>query len=296
MSGTEDKADKACASCGIKGGEDGGKLKRCSACKLVLCSSACQKEHWSHHKQACKKRASELRDELLFKQPESSHLGDCPVCCLPLPLDESKSNLYVCCSKIVCNGCRYRHQKRSEEELLESKCPSCDTPTPRNYADFYKCIEERAKASDPIAICEMGKMHKEHNFSSALKLWAKAAELGDAQAHFHIAKLHSNGQGTKKDIKKAVKHWEAAAISGHPAARYNLAAAEGKGGRIERAVKHLTIAAKMGHGISMEKLKELYVDGDVKKEDLAIALRAHEAAACSTKSPYRVLADLYYHM
>ena len=34
-----------------------------------------------------RKRAAVLRDELLFKQPESSHLGDCPICCLPLPLD-----------------------------------------------------------------------------------------------------------------------------------------------------------------------------------------------------------------
>jgi len=26
------------------------------------------------------KRAAELRDEILFKQPESSHRGDCPIC------------------------------------------------------------------------------------------------------------------------------------------------------------------------------------------------------------------------
>eukprot|EP00984_Skeletonema_dohrnii_P035791 scaffold35973_cov122-Skeletonema_dohrnii-CCMP3373.AAC.2 len=32
------------------------------------------------HKKECKKRAAEFRDELLFKQPESCHEGDCPIC------------------------------------------------------------------------------------------------------------------------------------------------------------------------------------------------------------------------
>jgi hypothetical protein len=41
---------------------------------------------------ACKKRAAELRDEILFKQPENTHLGDCPICFLPLSLDLEKIN------------------------------------------------------------------------------------------------------------------------------------------------------------------------------------------------------------
>ena len=74
-----------CASCGIAGDDD-TKLKKC-ACKLVrYCSVKCQKDHRSQHKQECQKQVAELRDELLFKQPESSHHGDCPICCLPLPL------------------------------------------------------------------------------------------------------------------------------------------------------------------------------------------------------------------
>eukprot|EP00984_Skeletonema_dohrnii_P017628 scaffold8077_cov98-Skeletonema_dohrnii-CCMP3373.AAC.1 len=65
-----------CASCGISEGDD-IKLKTCTACKSArYCSVKCQKEHRPKHKRACKKRAAELHDEMLFKQPESAHYGD----------------------------------------------------------------------------------------------------------------------------------------------------------------------------------------------------------------------------
>ena len=70
-----------CASCGTAGGDD-IKLKQCTACYLVkYCSVKCQRDHRKQHKKECKKRAAELRDEILFKQPESTHLGDRFVVC-----------------------------------------------------------------------------------------------------------------------------------------------------------------------------------------------------------------------
>jgi len=39
--------------------------------------------HQLQQQEARKTRAAELRDELLFKQPASSHLGDCPICVIP---------------------------------------------------------------------------------------------------------------------------------------------------------------------------------------------------------------------
>ncbi len=73
-----------CASCGITQGGD-VKLMTCTACKLArYCSVACQKEHRPKHKRDCKRKAAELRDKRLCKQPESTHFGDCPICFLPL--------------------------------------------------------------------------------------------------------------------------------------------------------------------------------------------------------------------
>src|SRR5210317_634831 len=82
----EEAADEVCASCG-KAEVDNVKLKNCTACKLVkYCSVECQKYHRPQHKKACKKRAAEIRDDRLFTQPDESYLGECPICCLPLPI------------------------------------------------------------------------------------------------------------------------------------------------------------------------------------------------------------------
>jgi hypothetical protein len=59
-------------------------------CDFVrYCSDECLQDHRPEHEAKCEERAAELRDEILFRQPEGSHLGvgDCPICCLPFPLD-----------------------------------------------------------------------------------------------------------------------------------------------------------------------------------------------------------------
>ena len=82
-----------CACCGIAEIDD-IQLVPCDDCDLVkYCGDDCQELHRSEHAGKCKMRAAELRAELLFKQPESTHMGDCPICSLPLPLDGSKSGM-----------------------------------------------------------------------------------------------------------------------------------------------------------------------------------------------------------
>jgi len=106
----DNEADVCCAACGIKEVDD-IKLKNCNACYLVkYCSVECQKNHRKQHKKECKERMAELREELLFKQPETSHLGDCPICFLPLSLDENKSSLSSCCCVLICGGCACANQ------------------------------------------------------------------------------------------------------------------------------------------------------------------------------------------
>ena len=70
-----------CAACGNEGGDS---LKACTACHMVkYCNRDCQIAHRPQHKTECKKRAAELRDVALFKQPPRR--GDCEICFLPLP-------------------------------------------------------------------------------------------------------------------------------------------------------------------------------------------------------------------
>ena len=115
-----------CASCGTAEVDD-IQLRKCTACHLVrYCSVKCQRKHWRQHKQNCKERAAELRDELLFQQPESTHEGDCPICLLPLSTPAHEKNMELfCCNKKICDGCFNVHQMNEDEERLENSCPLC---------------------------------------------------------------------------------------------------------------------------------------------------------------------------
>ena len=93
--------------------------------------------------------------------------------------------------------------------------------------------------------------------------------------------------------KNVLYHMEEAAIGGNPEARFLLGyVVEESRGRLDRAVKHLIIAANLGHDGSLVALKNLYGDGHVSKEDFASALRAHQAIVDAMKSPEREMAKL----
>ena len=280
---------QCCASCGTAGG-DGIKLKNCTACYLVkYCSVKCQKDHRPKHKKTCKKRAAELKDEILFKQPESSYLGDCPICCLPLPIDVSKSCLSSCCSKRICNGCDYASQMRESDGKLQRKtCPFCRTAVPNTGAEIIEQVMKRVEANDAAAICNMGmESYMEGNHSSSFEYWTKAAALGDVLAHYQLSILYRDGQGVEKDKKKELHHAEKAAIRGHPHARCCLGNLEEENGQYGRAVKHFIIGAKLGHDMSLDNVKILYEAGHASREDFNAALRGYQAAIEAAKSPQR---------
>jgi hypothetical protein len=287
--------DTCCASCGIAEGDD-IKLKKCTACQLVrYCGVECQREHRSKHKKACKKRVAEMHDEILFQQPESSHLGDCPICCLPLPLDFEKSTMAGCCSKMFCLGCDLSNKIREGEQSLDQTCPFCRHPSPKTDAEADENRLRRVEANDPVALREMGtRRHDEGDYKSAVEYWTKAAELGDINAYHDLANAYMDGEGVERDMNKAIYHWEKAAIGGHHFARYNLGYAEERNGRMDRAAKHHIIAANLGYDGSMKRLRQCYQGGWVSKEDFAATLRAHQAAVDATKSPQREAAEAEY--
>ena len=295
MSGSSEESDEMmmfCASCGTAQVDD-IKLKTCTACKSVrYCSIKCQKEHRPQHKRVCKKRAAELHDEILFKQPENSHKGDCPICCLPISLEKTKSTLMSCCSKIICNGCVFSNDMRIFESSLEPTCPFCRHPDPESKDEGEKNITKRVNANDPVAMTHLGVLrYFEGDYDGAFRYQNLAANLGDSGGHFQLSCLYRKGHGVEKDRKKEVYHLEQAAIGGHPNARYNLGCQEEENGRMDRAMKHWIIAAALGHDGSLDALKDSFKDGLLSKEDFAAALRAHQAAIDATKSPQREEAE-----
>ena len=285
----EEAAGKSCCvCCGITEG-DGNKLIECNACDLVrYCSVKCQEEHRPQHEATCKERAAELRDEILFRQPENSHLGDCPICVLPLSNDQDEFSLQSCCSKFICNGCGFANLKRQQEKSLDFTCPFCRQKMSESVEVGNMNHVRRVAANDPVSTREMGVKHyNDGDFEGAIEYYTKAAELGNAEAHYDLSVLYREGKGVKKDEGKELYHLEEAAIGGHPDARYNIGLYETENRRFDRAVNHWIIAANLGHGDSIQKLKKCYTHGLVSKEGFAAALRAHQAAVDATKSPQR---------
>ena len=295
MMSADSEADEVCANCG-RAAVDDIKLKICTACKLVkYCSVGCQKNHRPQHKKACKKRAAEIRDKSLFQQPEESHLGECPICCLPLPLDSNKWKIYSCCSQRICDGCVIANQLRELEQGLELKCTYCREPVIKTKEEMNKNIMKRVKANDPVALNEMGKKkNNKGDYEGAIQYWTKAAELGDMDAHYNLSHIHADGRGVERDLKKKVYHLEEAAIGGQATARYNLGNHEGRNGRLERAMKHFIIAANLGLGEALERVKEGFSNGDMSKDDYEAALRGHQAAVDATKSQQRDAAEEFF--
>ena len=287
-----EEADEVCANCG-KAAVDDIKLKLCTACKLVkYCSVDCQKNHRPQHKKACKKRMAEIRDDKLFRQPDESHLGECPICFLPLPLDKNKWRMNSCCSKRICRGCSHANQNREFEQGLHPRCPYCREALPENQEEIDQNVMKRAKANDPAALrCLGDKYDDEGDYEGAIEYYTKAAALGDIGAHYELSCLYRDGEGVEKDPKKELYHLEEAAVGGHPEARFNLGAYGQRQSNYDRAIKHFIIAAKLGYNDALEAVKEGFASGFVKKEDFEAALRGHQAAVDATKSEQRDRAE-----
>ena len=276
--------DNVCANCGIVEIDD-IKLEECTDCGLVkYCGDNCREEHREQHEEECNKRKKVLHDKKLFTQPDETHLGECPICFLPLPLDPGEYSFSSCCCKFMCNGCSYADYMSSGR----NRCPFCREPAIDGEHKNTKRIMKRVKVNDPNALRQMGaRREEEGDYDKAVEYWTNAVKLGDVRAHYDLGCMYYEGEGVQKDLEKGISHWEKAAIGGHPEARHNLAYHEGKNGNAERAVKHLIIAAKLGDEDSMKGLWKFYSIGHITKKDLDVTLRGHQAAIDATKSSQR---------
>jgi tetratricopeptide (TPR) repeat protein len=285
---------RCCASCGIAPVDD-IKLKICDGgCDLVkYCSDKCRENHREQHDDDCKKRKAELHDKELFEQPEKTCYGECPLCFLPMPIDQRKYTFYTCCCKVVCIGCDYADYLSNGGD----RCPFCREPAldRDDEEEHDKRVMERVKANDPNALLEMGRRrYDEGDADKAFEYYTKAAELGDSIAHNFLGVIYCEGEDVEEDKEKGIHHYEKAAIGGHPTARHNLGMIEEDNGNIERAVKHFVIAANLGYKKSMKALWKNYSAGNITKEELDATLRAHQSAIDETKSQQRDAGEAYY--
>ena len=171
-----------CANCG----KEGNNINICNKCKAaVYCNAACKKKHRSKHKEACerriaelheeelerKKRAAELHDEKIFKQPPPDE--DCPICMLPLPSLHTGYKYRSCRGKIICSGCIHAVALRDGGVGL---CPFCRTPMP-TQEEMIERYKKRIEVDDADAIYGLGCWYFEglhglpQDYTKALELY-----------------------------------------------------------------------------------------------------------------------------
>ena len=108
-------------------------------------------------------------------------------------------------------------------------------------------------------------LSKEKRYGEAFPLIEKEARQGDAKAQFYLGKMYDFGEGTKKDLKKAIYWYRQGASQGNPKAMYNLAYlyayGEGVEKDLKKAVELYSQAAKKGLPMAQYNLSLMYVDG-----------------------------------
>ena len=244
-----------CASCGKEGNSDD--MNTCNKCKSVkYCNAACKKKHRTKHKKACERRVAELHEEALFKEVEPE---ECPLCLLPLPLDGRQVTFESCCGKRICSGCVYV-MKMSEGGA--DLCAFCRTPNATTLDEHVKRTKNLTNKGNAEAHLQLAGHYTDgayvlpQDWNKAHELWLKAGELGCASGYFNLGVAYDEGRGVEVNKKKAKHYWELAAMNGHIMARHHLARIEAMAGNIDRAKKHLLIAARAGSEKSLDMVKE----------------------------------------
>ena len=226
---------------------------------------------------------------LMRKGRERPEEDECPICNLPLPLDARLSGLRPCCIKLVCHGCALAACKRDM-----SGCPFCRAPVvPDDDSQILAMIQKRVDAGDPLATYDLGCNYSlgrrglVKDVTRAVELYERAAELGVKEAHYNLGCTYDEGTDVERDVARAIRHWEAAAMSGDVYARSNLGNEEGRAENYDLALQHWMISASLGDQGSLDKIKLLFMDGLATKAEYAAALRGYQNATEEMRSPDR---------
>ena len=86
------------------------------------------------------------------------------------------------------------------------------------------------------------------------------------------------------DKQKAQHYYELAAMNGDGKARYALGCLEERAGDYHRANKHFILSARAGDKLSLDAVKDGFMDGIVTKDEYANILRAYQQRHDEMKS------------
>lgn len=105
---------------------------------------------------------TETADIDLFAPIVVKEREECPICMIPLPIDEDLGCVfYACCGKMICNGCIHAqtmNDRKSRVPNHKKKCAFCCKISPKNDIKQLKKLMKRD--NNPMAFCCMAALYK----------------------------------------------------------------------------------------------------------------------------------------
>jgi len=149
-------------------------------------------------------------------------------------------------------------------------------------------LNKRMKRGDSDACTVFGSKYLDGGEpNKALEFWLRAVELGSTKPHYNIAEMYSDGKYINEDPQKSSYHLILGAMGGCELSRCKLGYNEFEQGNYDRALKHWMIAARFGHKLSLDNIRNEFQNGDATKADYEKALRSYQEYHDEVKSDQR---------
>ena len=240
---------------------------------------------------------------------------ECPICFVPLPLQDNQTTYWPCCGNTVCCACatetdralaitnRMREKKR-DLPPMEVSCAFCREPVPKFNWELLKRYEERVEKGDRMAMVELSEKYKMGKNGSttyrssdcglasdeakAFKLLQRAADFGYPKALNRLGCSFLQGDlGVLIDEEKARVYLEEAAEKGDVDARCHLGNLAEDCQQHDLVLKHFKVAATAGDEDATKKLWKYFLLGKLSKTELEETLRTYKVAVDEMNSEER---------
>jgi len=87
---------------------------------------------------------------------------ECPICLLPLPINEMK-RFMTCCGKLICRGCCIKHavaDVKKGKPFQDHKCAFCRQPPIQTSKNSIKALKKLLKNNNSRALMKMSTHYK----------------------------------------------------------------------------------------------------------------------------------------
>ena len=136
------------------------------------------------------------------------------------------------------------------------------------------------------------------NFGQAMSWYLKAAEAGDSEAQFLLARMLDTGAGSETDPAGAIKWYRAAALRGHAQAAFHLGEIYYRGTGVARdyteAANWYQRAARAGSARAQFNLALIVERGRGVRRDAGLAVKWYLRAANAGLIPAQINLALMY--